>query len=124
MPTPVYPFVDWASLGVRSAGYPLTQARNAATPILFAALYLPPCTLSVGSQALIHLPAAGRQGELTLEDLSGTTVATWTSPVSVGPVYQPVPLAAPVVLAGGWYNIGLASLAGGSVNVHGLYLTV
>lgn len=125
---PVYPFVDWPSLAAvqTQINTALAGTHNNATPVLFAAVYVPQTmTLGPTAEGLIHLPAAGRQGALTLETIpGGVTVATFRTQVSVGDEYLTATLVGgPVTLASGWYNIGLASLAGGSVNAHGLYLT-
>lgn len=127
--TAVSPVV-WSSVGsmLFPVSFPLTASHSNGSPNIFAAIYLPACTLAAGSTALVDLPANGRQAELTLVDLSGVTVATWTSTVrGIAPLnpaqYQQVPITSGGVIAGGWYNIGIESLSGGSVNAHGLYLT-
>lgn len=118
----------WQVVGAQSQSFPqthpLTHAHSNNTVSLFAALYLPACTLAATSTALVHLRMAGRQAEITLVDLSNVTRATWTSTAAAAPEYQSVPLTSGGVLAGGWYNIGLDSRSGGEVNAHGLYLTV
>ena len=108
---------------VINTAIPGSHSNN--TVDIFAGIYLPQTmTLSATSQVLVHCPAAGRQAQITLVDLTGVTQATFTSAVAAGDEYLVAPVSGTPTLVAGWYNIGLNSLAGGTVNSHGLYLTI